>query len=123
MQKRLADYEELKNKMISTMKQTEAEVLADKNPPTTPQEIPQLFAGWDKPSSKAVQGALWIARKYNLIPEDSPLRQIWYAFIKLVFQNLAPEKQVGNPENAFYNSFADIIKKGDMYYSDFNVLK
>ena len=118
----LDSYDELKNKMISTMKKTSTEVLGDKPTPTTPQEIPELFYGWNKPLSKAVQGALWIAKENNLIPEDSPLRQIWYAFIKLIFQNAAPEKRVKNPESSFYNSFADIIKKGDLYYKDFNVL-
>lgn len=98
----------------------EAIVLQGKIVPTTPQEIPALFEGSPLPASKAIQTALWIAKNNDLITEKTPLRSIWYAFIKLVTQKIL--KRVGFPEESYYKSFGDIIRKTGLWYKDFNVL-
>ena len=64
----LTDFEELKSKMKSLMIEAETKVLEGKDIPTKYQEIPALFEGWDEKASKAIRGAMWISKKYNLIP-------------------------------------------------------
>jgi len=88
--------------------------------PTIPQEIPALFEGSALPASKAVQTALWIAKNNNLIARNTPLRSVWYDFIKLVLQKII--KRVRNPADSYYKSFGDIIRKTDLWYKDFNVV-
>lgn len=117
----LASFEELKAKMMKAMLDAEVKVIEGKAIPTKYQEIPALFEGWDEKASKAVRGALWISKKYDLIPEDTPLRQFWYMFIKLVFQKLHPSKRVANPTNSFYTSLSDIMRRTEYWYKDFNI--
>lgn len=118
----MASFEELKAKMKKSMINASTKVLVGKTEPITYSDIPQLFEGWDESASKAVRGALWIAKKYDLIPKDSPLRQVWYMFMKLVFQKLHPSKRVAHAVDSFYKSFADIMKRTDFWYKDFNVV-
>ena len=95
--------DELKTRFTTLVSDMEAAILtADKPIPTIMQDIPELFEGWegkvfpstykayDKPAkqykldtTKVVKVALWIAKQYDLVPRDTPLRQVWYSFIKL----------------------------------------
>ncbi len=117
----MATFDELKAKMKKAMIEAETKVLEGKTPPTRYQEIPALFKGWNEKASKAIRGAMWISKKYNLIPPDTPLRSLWYKFIKLVFQKLHPSKRVANPTHSFYKSLADIMKRTEYWYRDFNI--
>jgi len=116
----MASFEELRAKMQKSMINASAKVLVGKNPPTKYQDIPALFEGWEGTGSKAVRGALWIAKEHELIPPDTPLRQVWYMFIKLIFQKL--KKKILNPVDSYTKSFADIMKATDYWYRDFNVV-
>ena len=117
----MATFDELKSKMKDAMIEAETKVLEGKTPPTRYQEIPALFEGWNEKASKAIRGAMWISKKYNLIPPDTPLRSLWYKFIKLVFQKIHPSKKVSNPTHSFYKSLADIMRRTEYWYRDFNI--
>ena len=104
-------FEELKLEFHTLVQDITAQlIIKDQDIPAKMQEIPELFEGWSdkrftssyrEPSKaprtykldagKTVKAALWIARKYDLVPKDTPLRQVWYAFIKLALQ------KSGNP--------------------------
>ena len=114
-------FDELKAKMKKAMIDAETKALEGKAIPSTYHGIPELFEGWDESASKAVRGAMWISKKYNLIPKDTPLRSLWYKFIKLVFQKIHPSKRIANPTHSFYKSLADIMRRTDYWYSDFNI--
>jgi len=113
-------FEKQKNKFMSMVMAKEALILQGKALPTIPQDIPALFEGSTLPASKAVQTALWIAKNNDLIARRTPLRSVWYDFIKLVLQKII--KRVRNPADSFYKSFGDIIRKTDLWYKDFNVV-
>lgn len=113
-------FEKQKTKFLSMVMAKEALILQGKAVPTIPQEIPALFEGSALPASKAVQTALWIAKNNDLIARKTPLRSVWYDFIKLVLQKII--KRVRNPADSFYKSFGDIIRKTDLWYKDFNVV-
>lgn len=113
-------FEQQKTKFLSMVMANEARITQGKIVPTIPQEIPALFEGSALPASKAVQTALWIAKNNDLIARRTPLRSVWYDFIKLVLQKII--KRVRNPADSFYKSFGDIIRKTDLWYRDFNVV-
>ncbi|KKN39612.1 hypothetical protein LCGC14_0741860 [marine sediment metagenome] len=124
----MASFEELKNKMMAAIQGLERTVMEGKTPPTTPQEIPEIFSEYTGTARKGLRTALWIARRYNLIPQQSPLRQVWYAFIKLTLQKInearsaAGLKRIEGKENTYYGALGDIIGATDLWYSDFNIL-
>ena len=54
----------------------------------TVQDIPSYFEDMGKlKGTIAVFTGLEIARELNLIPKDSDLRRLWYAFFKIILQN------------------------------------
>lgn len=124
----MRDYDQIKNDFIRKIVSTEREVMEGKVEPSTPQEIPELFSDYTGTVRAGLRAALWVAKRYHLIPEDSPLRQVWYSFIKLTLQKIneareeAGKKVIEGKENTFYDALGDIIAKSEYWYSDFNVL-
>ena len=131
--------EELKKRFMILVTDLDVAILtADKTAPSTMQDIPALFEGWEKKkfqstykypnlepkeykldATKTIKAALWIAKKYGLVPIETPLRQVWYSFIKLALQKSG--NKIGNPDQMMSIAFTDIIKDTDYYYADFNV--
>lgn len=131
--------EELRVRFVTLVSDMEAALLTEDKPePETMQDIPELFTGmkqegfkstykdpdssprkYKMDTTKVVKAALWIAKKYNLVPRDTPLRQVWYAFIKLAIEKSG--NKIGNPDQTMSKAFSDIIKDTNYYYSDFGV--
>lgn len=124
----MKDYEQIRNDFIRKIMVTEREVMEGKIEPSTPQEIPELFEDFTGTARAGVRAALWIAKKYHLIPQDSPLRQVWYSFVKLTLQKINEArlekglKEIKGKENTYYDALADIIGESNYWYSDFNIL-
>lgn len=131
--------EQLKKRFTALVTDLESNIItADKPIPTKMQDIPALFEGWENKrfissfkdrsrapkdynldATKTIKAAVWIAKKYNLVPRDTPLRQAWYGFIKLSLQKSG--NKIQNPDQMMSKAFSDIIKETDYYYSDFNI--
>ena len=56
--------------------------------PSKPQDIPEYFEGAKLKQPDAILGALYLSKENELLPINTPLRQVWYAFEKLVLQKL-----------------------------------
>jgi len=68
---------------------------------------------------EVIKTALWIAQKHDLIPEDTPLRQIWYSFIKLALQKAVTD--VASADQLFSKRTLELIRDTGKWYSDFNI--
>jgi len=88
--------------------------------PKIPQDIPDYFKGADLKQPDAILGALWLSKENNLLPPNTPLRQVWYTFIKLTLQKL--KKQAMHPVSAFSTNFKDLVENSDLMYADFNIV-
>lgn len=141
--------EQMKHQFYQLTSDIEARIITAGNEPKTMQDIPALFEGskekgtgilrytlekpyttlegetiWKQSSigihtPEVVKTALWIAQKYDLIPKDTPLRQVWYHFIKLALQKSVVD--VANADQLFSDYFLEVVRDAGLWYSDFNV--
>ncbi|KKN53741.1 hypothetical protein LCGC14_0599510, partial [marine sediment metagenome] len=88
--------------------------------PKIPQDIPEYFKDADLKQPDAILGALYLSKENELLPINTPLRQVWYAFEKLVLQKLETPRM--HPVSAFYSNLKDLIENSDLMYADFNIL-
>ena len=88
--------------------------------PKIPQDIPEYFKDADLKQPDAILGALWLSKENNLLPPKTPLRQVWYTFVKLTLQKL--KKQAMHPVSAFSTNFKDLVENSDLMYADFNIV-
>lgn len=88
--------------------------------PTKMQDIPKYYQDKDFSVAFVVQNCMLMAKKYDLIPDKSPLRTIWYSFVKKSIENNGTLNKA--PDKAFYRALSDLITKNDYYYEDFNII-
>ncbi|MCP4762600.1 MAG: hypothetical protein GY870_12540 [archaeon] len=145
--KKLEQYtpDELQHAFTQMVGDIEAKMIESGKPtPTTMQDIPALFEGLTRYTAakpevardaegeivwrdadlgiktpEVIKTALWIARKYNLVPDDTPLRQIWYSFIKLALQKAVTD--VASADQLFSKRTLELIRDAGLWYSDFNI--